>query len=274
MMGRNLIEVFSNCYGPFGVREAVRQAAAAGIGFVELAMKAHDMGGLKVPADKVIGEASSEEDIASFEQLLKETGVRIITANGGGDLEKREDVEVIKKRIDLAHRLGARTFVVSCPTRSHTVYDNLQEIGDYALRRGVVIALETHPPLVTNAETGLETMRAVNHRNVRINFDTANIHYYNENVDTLAEMEKLLEYIVHVHLKDSRKGYKEWYFPAIGEGTIDMPAIFKRMNEVGFYGPFSLELEGIQGEGELTLEQRQARIVKSMEYLRQIGAVA
>ena len=273
-MPKNIIEVFSNCYGPFGVREAVKQAAAAGIGYVELAMKAHDMGGLKVPASAVIGEDSSEEDIASFERLLKETGVRILTANGGGDLEKEDDVRRIERRIDLAHRLGARYFVVSCPKRSSLVYDRLQELGDYALARGLVIALETHPPLVTNAAVGLETMRAVNHRNVRINFDTANVHYYNEGVDTLEEIEKLLEYIVHVHLKDSRKGFKEWYFPAIGEGTIDVPGIFARFAAAGFYGPYSLELEGIQGEGELTLEQRQARIVASMAYLRKIGVVA
>lgn len=272
-MGKNVIGVFSNCYGPHGVREAVKQAAAAGLHFVELAMKPHDMGGLKVPSSAVIGEQSSEEEIASFEALLQETGMRILTGNGGADLEDAAAVDVVKRRMDLAHRLGARTFVLSCPSRSNTVYDRLQELGDYALARGLVIALETHPPLVTNAATGLETMKAVNHRNVRINFDTANVHYYNEGIDTLKEVETLLEYIVHVHLKDSRQGFKEWFFPALGEGTIDIPGLFKLLNGAGFYGPFSMELEGIQGEGELTLEQRQARVVASFNYLKEIGVV-
>ncbi len=271
-MGKNVVGVFSNCYGPHGVRVAVEQAANAGLDFVELAMKAHDMGGLNVPASAVIGEKSSEEEIASFEELVRANGIRILTGNGGADLEDAAVMDVVKRRMDIAHRLGARTFVLSCPSRSATVYNRLKELGDYALSLGLVIALETHPPLVTNAATGLETMRQVNHRNVRINFDTANIHFYNEGIDTLDEIERLLEYVVHVHLKDSRKGFKEWYFPALGEGTIDLPGLFERLNQAGFYGPFSMELEGVAGEGELTLEQRQARVVSSVEYLKKIGA--
>ena len=269
----NVIGVLTNTYGSFGVHEAVRRTAQAGLGFVELAMQAHEMGALKVSADAVIGEGSSEEHIAAFQDVLRQTGVRVLTAIGVADLEVDEEVERTKRRMSLAHRLGARTFVLSCGTRSAQVYKRLQELGDFALSTGLVVALETHPPLVTNAATALETMRQVNHRNVRINFDTANLHYYNEGLDTLAELDRMMEYVVHVHVKESRKGYKEWYFPALGEGNIDLPGLFGRLNDQGFYGPFSLELEGIEGEGDLSLEQRHARVVKSVEYLRKIGAL-
>lgn len=268
---RNVIEVFSNCYGPFGVREAVKGAAKAGLRHVELAMVAHAMGEMDIPQSAVIGESSSEEDISSFVRLLDEEGVRTITANGGGDLEDRAGVDSVKKRMDLAHRLGARTFVLSCGQKSETVYKRLHELGDYALDLGLVVALETHPPLISNAEVALETMRAVGHRNVRINYDTANVYYYNKGIDSVKELEKILDYVVHVHLKDSRKGFEDWYFPALGDGTIDLVGIFKLCNDRGFYGPFSMELEGIQGEGELTLEQRQGRVERSVEHLKKMG---
>lgn len=271
---QNVVEVFTNCYGRFGVREAVRGASRAGLRYVELAMIAHEMGEMDIPESAIIGENSGEDDIRSFEQLLAEEGVRVISANGGGDLEDRSGVESVKKRMDLAHRLGARTFILSCGQKSETVYKHLHELGDYALSRGLVVALETHPPLITNAEVALETMRAVNHRNVRINYDTANVHYYNEGVDTLAELKRILDYVVHVHLKDSRQGYKEWYFPALGEGTIDIRGLFKLCNDAGFFGPFSMELEGIEGEGDLTLDQRQERVARSVDYLREIGVYA
>jgi len=229
---------------------------------------------MDVPASAVIGENSSEEDIRSFQALLEEEGVRVISANGGGNLEDPAQVAAIKKRMDLAHRLGARIFVLSCGQKSDEVYRRLHELGDYALSRGLVMALETHPPLITNAEVALETMRKVNHKNVRINFDTANIHYYNQGVDTLDELRKVLDYVVHMHLKDSRKGYKDWFFPAIGEGTIDIPGVFRLCNEAGFFGPFSLEIEGIQGEGDLPFDKRQERIAKSVEYLKKIGVYA
>jgi len=271
---QNIVEVFTNCYGRFGVREAVRGAARAGLRYVELAMVGHTMGEMDVPDSAVISETSKESDIRSFEQLLADEGVRVISANGGGDLEDPAGVESVKKRMDLAHRLGARTFILSCGQKSETVYERLHELGDYALARGLVVALETHPPLITNAEVALETMRKVNHRNVRINYDTANVHYYNQGVDTLDELRKILDYVVHVHLKDSRQGYKEWYFPALGEGTIDIPGLFKLCNDVGFFGPFSMELEGIEGEGDLSLEQRQERVARSVDYLKSIGVYA
>jgi len=268
---RNVIEVFTNCYGRFGVREAVKGAARAGLRYVELAMVGHTMGEMDVPPDAVINERSSEEDIQSFQRLLEAEGVRVISANGGGNLEEREVVESIKKRMQLAHRLGARIFTISCGKSSETVFKHLQELGDFALSHGLVIALETHPPLITNADVALETMRKVNHRNVRINYDTANVHYYNEGVDTLDQLRRILDYVVHMHLKDSRKGYKEWFFPALGEGTIDIPGLFKLCNDAGFFGPFSMELEGIEGEGDLPLEKRQERVARSVEYLKKIG---
>ncbi|HEX6970672.1 MAG TPA: hypothetical protein VF234_00430, partial [Limnochordia bacterium] len=110
---KNLIEVFTNCYGPFGVRAAIEGCAKAGAGYIELAMIGHEMGGLKVPEETVIGEDTPPERIAEFKQALSHLGVRVISANGGDDLEAPEGVERVRRRLQLARDLGVRYFVMS-----------------------------------------------------------------------------------------------------------------------------------------------------------------
>ena len=152
-----------------------------------------------------------------------------------------------------------------------SVVNNIRAIGDYAAELGIKVALETHPPLVTNADVGIATMQRIDHPNVGINFDTANMYFYNEGIDAAAELEKMVEYVVHVHLKDSNMGFKEWFFPAIGDGKIPFPRMIETLNKAGYDAPLSLEIEGIGGEGQLSFEQYHERIVKSAEYLRANG---
>ena len=271
---QRVFEVFTNSYGRFGARETLLGAAKLGLKHMELGL-------WSVPAPDVeplpgahplsmIGERTTPEQLEEFKSLAKENGIRIISAFGHGDLRTDEGVEILRQQMDIAEELGVRFYTVSAPERSSTVYDNLLKLADYALARGMIICLETHPPLVPDAAGGLQTMRDLKHSNIRINFDTATLFYYNEDIDIVAELEGLVEYVVHVHLKDSRRKYQDWYFPALGEGNIDFPAIFRVFDQVGFRGPFSLELEGIAGE-ERTLELHHGRVKRSLEYLREIG---
>jgi sugar phosphate isomerase/epimerase len=144
-------------------------------------------------------------------------------------------------------------------------------MGDVAAGLGVTIVIETHPPLLTNGDLGRQTMEAINHPHVRINFDTANIYFYNENMTAVSELAKVIDYVASVHLKDTPGGYQEWNFPVLGTGVVDFPEIFKMLDDRGFAGPFTMELEGTQGvdfdeAGQLRY------IADSVAYLRRIGA--
>jgi len=119
---------------------------------------------------------------------------------------------------------------------------------------------------------GLQTMQGVNHPNIRINFDTANIYYYNKGLNVIEEMKKVLSYIEGVHLKDTKGEYHTWYFPALGEGIVSFKELFQLLNERGFYGPFTMQIEGIQGE-TVTLEETYARMEKSVQHLRDLGCI-
>ena len=150
------------------------------------------------------------------------------------------------------------------------VYGRLQDIGDAAAEREIVVAMETHPDLITNADVALETMRSVNHPNIRINFDTANVHYYNEGVDSVEQFRRVSHAVAAVHLKDTNGAFQTWHFPALGEGIVDFPSIFEIFAGHGSNGPYTLELEGIQGE-TLTRSDVERRIEQSMDYLRDRG---
>ncbi len=150
----------------------------------------------------------------------------------------------------------------------------LRIIGDIFEKHDLVLSMETHPPLVLNGDVGKHTMELVDHPRVQINFDTANMYYYNEtgDLDAVAELNKVLPSVASVHLKETDGKFHSWCFPALGEGIVDFPQIIERLNAHGFYGPFTMEIEGIKGE-DLTLELAKERVANSVQYLREIGAI-
>src|SRR4030043_435614 len=91
------------------------------------------------------------------------------------------------------------------------------------------------------------TMQAVDHPNVRINYDTANVSFYNRGVTAVGELGKLIDYVATVHLKDSTGKFEEWVFPTLGTGVADFPEVFRMLNARGFAGPCTMELEGTKG---------------------------
>ena len=60
-----------------------------------------------------------------------------------------------------------------------------------------------------------------------------------------------------MHVKDNRGGFEDWYFPAVGDGgAVDFQAVREILDDVGFSGPYTIEIEEIGGETEPGLEQR------------------
>ena len=116
-------------------------------------------------------------------------------------------------------------------------------------------------------------MQGVAHPIVRVNFDTANVYYYNRDVTAEDELLHVIDYVASVHLKDTDGGCESWHFPALGEGVVDFAACLERLKAVGYDGPYTLELEGIQGE-DFTEELAKQRVEASVAYLKEIGLLA
>lgn len=274
-----VLSCFTNCYGPSGVWTAVENIRAAGIDHLELALRGHNFGGLVIPESAVVTEKADDATAQKFCEHLAKHGVKVSGCNvGGADIRTEEGVALTERRIQFAKRWFDVSVVVSGAgqpadaAERKTIVSHLRRIGDTAGALGVTVALETHKGPTQNARAMLALMSEVDHPQIRLNFDTGNIAYYNEGANPVDELEQVKHLVRNVHLKDNRGGLEDWYFPALGEGgAVDLKRIREILDGVGFTGPYTVELEGIGGEPEPGLEERQARIARSAEHLRACG---
>ncbi len=274
-----VVSCFSNCYGGAGVWPAVEMIRDAGIHHLELALRGHNLGGLVIPESAVITEKANDATAQSFVDHLAKHEVSVSGCNvGGADIRTEEGVAITERRI----RFAARWFGVSiCVTgagqptnddeRRLTVA-NLRKLGDVAASEGITLALETHKGPTENAAAMLALMSEVDHPHVLLNFDTGNIGYYNAGVDPCDELEKVKHLVRNVHVKDNRGQPEDWYFPAVGDGgAVNFTRVREILDGVGYQGAYTIEIEGIGGEPEPTLEERQNRIARSVEHLKRCG---
>lgn len=220
--------------------------------------------------------APAPNEIASVAKRLADHGLQATSLQGQCQIAKPDVVDDMRTQLYACSELGAKILFLSVKagdTPRQDVWDRLRGIGDLAAVEGVTVVIETHPDLVTNGDVGRATMQAVQHPNIGINFDTANIYYYNRNADAVAELKKVIQDVRAVHLKDTNGLYETWHFPALGTGVVDFPEILRLLNARGFNGPFTMELEGIKG-----VEMDEAGYLKMVEdsvtYLRRIGVMA
>jgi L-ribulose-5-phosphate 3-epimerase len=215
------------------------------------------------------------EDIDTALAELKLEGLTATSVTAPCKIQEESVVSDFQTSLEVADRMGVKVIFVSAHAGDHdrnVIYDRLRQIGENAAPLGIKVCLETHPDLAHNGDIALETARGVNHPNICINFDTGNVYYYNHNVTAVGEVSKIVAHVGAVHLKETNGAYRTWHFPALGEGVVDFKGVFQVLNDAGFYGPFTMELEGIEGE-ELDEAGTQARVAKSLEHLRSIGVV-
>lgn len=218
-------------------------------------------------------EVPASEQLATTQAELQRHGLTASSLQGRCDLRRADVAMQIEAQMTAFQALGTRIMFVSVKaedTPLDTVYGRLREAGEVAGAHGVTIVLETHPDLITNAGVARATMAGVGHPNVRINFDTANIYFYNHDVDVVAQLREVVEFVGAVHLKDTDGGYRNWHFPALGRGVVPFADVFELLDAAGFDGPCTLEIEGLEGE---TRTERLVcdRVAESVGYLRGLG---
>jgi sugar phosphate isomerase/epimerase len=141
----------------------------------------------------------------------------------------------------------------------------------------VRLALEVHGGIMANSAEMLRTMEEVSRPSVGINFDTANILYYDDALDApgaLRELEAVVAHVSHVHLKDFVRGETRETnsLPVLGRGVVDFRGVFDILHRAGFDGVFSLEVETFHGvtEGD-DIAAYHRDVLDSIECLRSLG---
>jgi len=206
---------------------------------------------------------------------LQDSHLKALVVRGDLKLTNETYKEDLESQLAICEKMGVHYMFLSVKGQDapkEMMYARLRDAGEIAQRHNVIISLETHPQLGTNAEVHLETMKAVNHPNVRVNFDTGNITFYNKGADACVELEKIIDYVATVELKDHDGNFESWTFPPVGQGVVDMPRIMKILAEHHYKGPITLEFEGVKGV-ELDEIATKKALAESVAYVRSLACL-
>jgi sugar phosphate isomerase/epimerase len=212
------------------------------------------------------------EEADKLLEQLKGLGLEVLVVRGDTNLSLEQCLDELRIQFETCKKMGVHYMFLS-PKRHDApfeiIYERLRKAGDLAAQNDVTLVLETHPDLGTNGEVHVQTMKAINHPNVRVNFDSANITYYNHDTSAVNELKACIDYVATVEVKDHNAEFETWNFPALGEGVVDFPAFFKVLRAHKFSGPITIEVEGVKGV-EWSEEETKKAMEKSVAYLRSI----
>ena len=217
------------------------------------------------------------DELDAFKRKLADQGLSAASVQGDCPIGREDVGDAMAWELEVCQSLGAKVLFASVHTGElelNLAYERLRQAGDAAAKHDVTIVMETHPNLVTNGDVGRRTMEAVDHPNVRVNYDTANVYYHNDipGINAVDELAKVIDYVEGVHMKDTDGGYRSGNFPSLGQGVVDYPEVFRMLNARGFTGPFTIELEGITGH-KFDEPGRLKYVADSVDHLRAIGAM-
>jgi len=264
------VEIFTNCYADFGLVAALDGIESLGFSDIELSVQTFP-GILDIPQKIEDLDKWDPGQIGCLQNLLAKYG---LTPKSGFIFVENTDEEAFaldKIKFDVAAALDLQVVNLSVTWKQplEVAYKIFPKILEYCEQYDFDLALELHPPLYDNAKVFWKVVNDFPGLPIKANFDTANVYYYNDHPDGPAELEKVLERLAHVHLKDSFCEPEQFLFPALGEGTVPFNKYFEILEKARYEGACSLEIEG-GDEEQKTYEGKQAVMERSIAFLKQV----
>lgn len=209
-----------------------------------------------------------------------------------GDLEA--EIERVKKEVDIAKLLGAKSMRHDATTGFHKdhvgpksfeaalprLVDGYHAITTYAAKHGIKTMVENHGYFCQDSYRVEQLVNAVNHPNFGVLMDMGNFVCVDE--DPAKAVGRLLPYVFHVHAKDfhMKSGMlpnpgKGWFQSRagnylrgaiIGHGDVPVLQCLKLLKDAKYDGVISIEFEG--------LEDPQVGIATGLENLKRYLTLA
>lgn len=260
---QNPLAGHTNSYHTYGFDEALRGIAAAGFKHVELSA---------VPGWTEHVNLDSTEEVR---QKLDEHGLTPVSLSGHSDLTTRDGLEHGLRAVRWAAEYGIP--IVNTAVGGHASKEesedaflgHIGELADAAEQAGIVVALEIHGDIMASGRKTLPLLEKIGRDSVKVNYDTANVEFYSGD-KAVDDLEAIAPYLAHVHLKDTAGGKGVWDFGAIGSGSVDFRRVLEILEEAGYDGPLSVEIE-FQGEPWPPLAEVDESMRRSYEHLGRLG---
>lgn len=198
--------------------------------------------------------------------LLDDLGIELAAYGVGNNFvqpEKsrfREQVDLVRRGIEMAHRLEApvlRVFGGHNPDVAQDealklVLDGLEAVAEEAAEAGVVLAVENHGSAPALAEQVVWLIEQMNTPWVRACVDVGNFVTAGE--EPGEAVSRVVGYAAHVHIKDYRRvgeGPQAGWRPCVpGQGDLDYRSILPAFAAAGYEGALALECEGPEDDRE------------------------
>lgn len=272
----NKIGVNTNSYHGFSLDEALEGIAAAGFKYVELTA-------VRGWTEHVLADMT-EDQLEAVKEKCKKLGLIPFALSGHCNLMSKDRLEDFEANIKLASKLGCE-YIVSSTGEAHfgenesfaddVLVMNVKRIVKKCEEYDVKLALEVHGEYGTG-ESLKKIVDRVDSEYAGVNYDTANVVFYGR-TSPEEEIKTCVNQVNFVHLKDKAGTMDEWNFPAVGKGDLNLETFMKYMDENGYKGPYSVEIEYNESftmnekkTGDLAVANQAVK--DSYDYLKSIGA--
>ena len=204
------------------------------------------------------------EDYTTLESIRRTGGVV-------PDATWDENWKNIQADADLAAKLGLKLVTFHAGFLPHEesdptfakLQDRLRKIADAFQARGIALGMETGQEV---PDTLAAFLRKLDHKNVGVNLDPANIILYDKG-DPVAAIKVLGPWLKQCHIKDAvrTKVPGQWGQEVVlGTGQVDWKGFFAALQAVSFTGNLCIEREAGN--------QRVADVRTAREYLERLAS--
>ncbi len=235
-------------------RELAEKISATGVRRVQLALDPLRESPVVWGETENIFRQSKIEIISGMFGCIGEdyTTLETIRATGGiaPDATWPQNLQAIQASAEIAARLGLRLVTFHAGFLPHEKSDpafdkmlgRLRQVADIFAAKKIALGLETGQETAAALATFLTEL---NHPNVGVNFDPANMILYGKG-NPVAALRALVPWLRQFHIKDatSTKIPGTWGTEvAAGFGDVDWPAFFSALRDLHFAGDLVIERE-------------------------------
>ncbi|MDY5106297.1 MAG: myo-inosose-2 dehydratase, partial [Actinobacillus minor] len=220
------------------------------------------------------------------------------------DGKKEETIAEFIKHRDFLHAMGAK--VIGCSEQSRSIQgqkkaifkektvfteaewqllaEGYNELAKLAAEKGMKVSLHHHMGTGIQTPEEIDKYMEMTNDDVYLLFDSGHIYYSEGSQEVMLQvLEKYVDRIVHVHLKDVRdevvaevkandlsflEGVKKGTFTVPGDGVIDFKPIFDILEKHNYKGWMVVE-----AEQDPALANPFEYAVKGRKYIREVAGV-
>jgi sugar phosphate isomerase/epimerase len=199
---------------------------------------------------------SSPSQIADMKKWLDDNGL-ILVGTGATYLTK-VDMGEVRQRFEFNKALGSPLIVIG-PT-----VETLPLIEKCVKEFDIKVAVHNHGPSDKHFPTPQSALAAIKGMDPRVGLCMDIGHTMRSGVNPVDAAKLAGARLLDLHTKDVRMVNNKWESADCGDGTLDLPGLFRQLKKQGFSGSSNLEYE-VAGTKDLGIQ-------RSMAYLRGIAA--